>query len=98
VGRALTGPGRAQIVIVGCGFGGLFAAKALRRTPADVRIIDRNNYHLFQPLLYQVACAALAPADIAQPIRTILREQKNVSVMLAEVEHIDLQRRTLSAG
>jgi NADH:ubiquinone reductase (H+-translocating) len=98
VGRALTGPGRAQIVIVGCGFGGLFAAKALRRTPGDVRLIDRNNYHLFQPLLYQVACAALAPADIAQPIRTILREQKNVSVMLAEVEHIDLQRRTLSAG
>ena len=98
MGRALTGPGRAQIVIVGCGFGGLFAAKALRRTPADVRLIDRNNYHLFQPLLYQVACAALAPADIAQPIRTILREQKNVSVMLAEVEHVDLQRRTLSAG
>jgi len=98
VGRALRGPGRAQIVIVGCGFGGLFAAKALRRTPADVRLIDRNNYHLFQPLLYQVACAALAPADIAQPIRTILREQKNVSVMLAEVEHIDLQHRTLSAG
>jgi NADH dehydrogenase len=98
VGRALTGPGRAQIVIVGCGFGGLFAAKALRRTPADVRLIDRNNYHLFQPLLYQVACAALAPADIAQPIRTILREQRNVSVMLAEVELIDLQRRTLSAG
>ena len=63
-----------------------------------MRLIDRNNYHLFQPLLYQVACAALAPADIAQPIRTILREQKNVSVMLAEVEHIDLQRRTLSAG
>ncbi|HEY7995808.1 MAG TPA: NAD(P)/FAD-dependent oxidoreductase [Steroidobacteraceae bacterium] len=94
----MTGPGRAQIVIAGCGFGGLFAAKALRRTPADVRLIDRNNYHLFQPLLYQVACAALAPADIAQPIRTILREQKNVSVMLAEVEHIDLQRRTLSAG
>jgi NADH:ubiquinone reductase (H+-translocating) len=98
VGRALRGPGRAQIVIVGCGFGGLFAAKALRRTPADVRLIDRNNYHLFQPLLYQVACAALAPADIAQPIRTILREQKNVSVMLAEVEHIDLQRRSLRAG
>jgi NADH dehydrogenase len=85
-------------VIVGCGFGGLFAAKALRRTPADVRVIDRNNYHLFQPLLYQVACAALAPADIAQPIRAILREQANVSVMLAEVEQVDLERRTVRAG
>ncbi len=53
--------GRVRIVIVGCGFGGLFAAKALRRTPADVLVIDRNNYHLFQPLLYQVASAALAP-------------------------------------
>jgi NADH dehydrogenase len=85
-------------VIVGCGFGGLFAAQALRRTPADVRVIDRNNYHLFQPLLYQVACAALAPADIAQPIRAIVREQANVSVMLAEVEHVDLKRRTVRAG
>ena len=64
---------RARIVIVGCGFGGLFSARALRHTPADVLIIDHNNYHLFQPLLYQVACAALAPADIAQPIRTIFR-------------------------
>ena len=61
--------------IVGCGFGGLFAARALRRAPVDVLVIDRNNYHLFQPLLYQVASAALAPADIAQPIRTILRGQ-----------------------
>ena len=82
--------GRARIVIVGCGFGGLFAAKALSRTPADVLVIDRNNYHLFQPLLYQVASAALAPADIAQPIRTVLRHQKNASVMLAEVTGIDL--------
>jgi len=58
-------------------------------------VIDRNNYHLFQPLLYQVACAALAPADIAQPIRTILRHQKNARVMLAEVQRIDLQARYL---
>jgi NADH:ubiquinone reductase (H+-translocating) len=86
----LRDPGRAQIVIVGCGFGGLFAAKALRRAPADILVIDRNNYHLFQPLLYQVACAALAPADIAQPIRTILRRQRNARVMLAEAERIDL--------
>ena len=86
-------------MIVGCGFGGLFAAKSLRRTPADVLVIDRNNYHLFQPLLYQVACAALAPADIAQPIRTILRDQNNARVMLADVEGVDLQRRcVLAAG
>ena len=86
-------------MIVGCGFGGLFAAKSLRRTPADVLVIDRNNYHLFQPLLYQVACAALAPADIAQPIRTILRDQNNARVMLADVEGVDLQGRcVLAAG
>jgi len=94
----LTGTGRAQIVIVGCGFGGLFAARALSRTPADVLVIDRNNYHLFQPLLYQVASAALAPADIAQPIRTILRYQRNARVMLAEVEKIDLAARRVSAA
>jgi len=95
----LAGTDRARIVIVGCGFGGLFAARALRRTPADVLVIDRNNYHLFQPLLYQVACAALAPADIAQPIRTILRYQRNARVMLAQVEHIDLAaRRVIAAG
>jgi NADH dehydrogenase len=91
----LSSAARARIVIVGCGFGGLFTAKALREAPADVLVIDRNNYHLFQPLLYQVACAALAPADIAQPIRTILRHQKNVQVMLAEVARIDLTARCL---
>jgi len=90
---------RARIVIVGCGFGGLFAARALRRAPADVLVIDRNNYHLFQPLLYQVASAALAPADIAQPIRTILRYQQNARVMLAPVEEVDLAtRRVFAAG
>jgi len=95
----LTGNGRAQIVIVGCGFGGLFAARALSRTPADVLVIDRNNYHLFQPLLYQVASAALGPADIAQPIRTILRDQQNARVMLAQVEAVDLAaRRVIAAG
>ena len=95
---ALHGPGRARIVIVGCGFGGLFAARALERTAADVLVIDRNNYHLFQPLLYQVASAALAPADIAQPIRTILRHQRNARVMLGEVHRIDLQARYLYAA
>jgi NADH:quinone reductase (non-electrogenic) len=88
---------RMRIVIVGCGFGGLFAARALRRTPADLLVIDRNNYHLFQPLLYQVASAALAPADIAQPIRTILRYQQNARVMLAQVEEVDLAARRLLA-
>jgi NADH dehydrogenase len=90
--------GRARIVIVGCGFGGLFAARALSHTPADLLVIDRNNYHLFQPLLYQVASAALAPADIAQPIRTILRHQQNARVMLGEVQSVDLTARTLMAS
>jgi len=94
----LTGPERARIVIVGCGFGGLFAARALRATRADVLVIDRNNYHLFQPLLYQVAAAALSPADIAQPIRTILRDQPNAQVMLAHVDHVDLAQRCLTAA
>jgi len=90
---------RARIVIVGCGFGGLFAARALRRTPAELLVIDRNNYHLFQPLLYQVACAALGPADIAQPIRTILRHQRNARVMLAQVDKVDLEaRQVIAAG
>jgi len=82
-------------VIVGCGFGGLFAARALKHAPADVLVIDRNNYHLFQPLLYQVASAALAPADIAQPIRLILRGQGNALVMLGEVKSVDLKQQTL---
>src|SRR5687768_18431227 len=77
-----------RILIVGCGFGGLFAARALRRAPIDLLVIDHNNYHLFQPLLYQVASAALAPADIAQPIRMILRGQRNASVMLAQAERV----------
>ncbi|MBV9621081.1 MAG: NAD(P)/FAD-dependent oxidoreductase [Gammaproteobacteria bacterium] len=91
----MASPSATRVVLVGCGFGGLFAAKALRHTPADVLVIDRNNYHLFQPLLYQVASAALAPADIAQPIRTILREQRNTRVMLGEVQAVDLATRTL---
>jgi NADH:ubiquinone reductase (H+-translocating) len=90
--------GRKRVVIVGCGFGGLFAVRALARTPVDVLIIDRNNYHLFQPLLYQIASAALAPADIAQPIRTILRHQRNASVMLAEVHRVDLAAHCLYAA
>lgn len=86
------------MVIVGCGFGGLFAARALKRAPVELTVIDRNNYHLFQPLLYQVASAALAPADIAQPIRTILRGQRNALVMFGEVNRIDLAGRQLWMG
>lgn len=89
---------RPRVVIMGCGFGGLFAAKALRDAPADVLLIDRNNYHLFQPLLYQVASAALAPADIAQSIRTILRYQTNTSVTLGEVEEVNLAEQYVYAG
>ena len=94
----MQGQGRPRVVIVGCGFGGLFAARALHHAPADVLVIDHNNYHLFQPLLYQVASAALAPADIAQPIRTILRHQPNASVMLGEVDHVDLREQYVHAG
>ena len=81
--------GTPRVVIVGAGFGGLAAAKALANAPVEVLIIDRVNYHLFQPLLYQVATASLSPAEIAQPIRSILRAQKNVRVMLDEVTGVD---------
>jgi NADH dehydrogenase len=82
---------RPRIVIVGGGFGGLFAAHALRRAPARVMVIDRQNHHLFQPLLYQVATAALNPSDIASPIRRILRDQPNTEVLLEEATAIDLE-------
>ncbi len=85
-------PVRPKIVIVGGGFGGLAAAKALKRIDADVTLIDRTNYHLFQPMLYQVATASLAPSDITAPIRYVLRRQKNVTVLLAEVTAIDVTR------
>jgi NADH dehydrogenase len=81
---------RARVVIVGGGFGGLQAAKALADAPVQVTLVDRRNHHLFQPLLYQVATAALSPADIAQPIRSVLRGQRNVEVVLAEVDAIDV--------
>lgn len=84
---------RPHVVIVGGGFGGLYAARALREAPVRVTVVDRRNHHLFQPLLYQVATAVLSPADIAQPIRLILRGQENASVLLAEVTSIDLERR-----
>ena len=82
-----------QIVILGAGFGGLFAAKRLAGVAANVTVVDRHNYHLFQPLLYQVATAGLPPSDIAWPIRSILSRQKNTSVLLDEVMDIDVGRR-----
>jgi len=81
---------RARVVIIGGGFGGLQAAKALADAPVQVTLVDRRNHHLFQPLLYQVATAALSPADIAQPIRSVLRRQSNVDVVLAGVDAIDV--------
>lgn len=89
----MAGGARSRIVIVGGGFGGLFAAKALRKAQADVLIIDKANHHLFQPLLYQVATAGLSPANIAAPIRSVLSRQKNVEVMLAEVVGVDVESR-----
>src|ERR671926_517567 len=82
-----------RVVIVGGGFGGIEAAKALARSPAEVVVIDEKNHHCFQPLLYQVATAALSPADIAWPIRGMLRRQQNVQVLLAEVTSIDIAHR-----
>jgi NADH dehydrogenase len=84
---------RPRVVILGAGFGGLSAAKALRSAPCDVVVIDRRNYHLFQPLLYQVATAALSPAEIASPIRSILSRQKNARVLMARVTGIDAARK-----
>ncbi len=86
---------RLRVVIVGGGFGGLEVAKRLRRCDVDVTIIDRHNYHLFQPLLYQVATGGLSPANIATPLRCILRKQSNCEVLLAEVVDIDIRSKQL---
>ena len=87
---------RHRVAIVGGGFGGLFAARALRRAEVEVTVIDRTNHHLFQPLLYQVATGILSEGEVAPPIRDILRHQANVSVLLGEV--VDIANSRLYGG
>jgi NADH dehydrogenase len=86
---------RPRVAILGGGFGGLYCAQALRRAPVDVTLVDRHNYHLFQPLLYQVATASLSPADVASPIRHILKKQENAEVWLGEAADVDPDRRVV---
>lgn len=86
---------RHRVVIIGGGFGGLNAARALRRAPVDITLIDRRNYHLFQPLLYQVATGSLSAGEVATPLRAILRRQRNVNVLLGEVTDFDLDGRSV---
>src|SRR5262245_30997850 len=87
---------KTRVVIVGGGFGGLYAALSLKRVAVDVTLIDRRNFHLFQPLLYQVATGGLSPGEIASPLRGVLARQRNTRVLLAEVSAIDTQRRHLA--
>jgi len=87
--------GRHRVVVLGGGFGGLQAVRSLRRAPVQVTLVDRRNFHLFQPLLYQVATGALSPAEIAMPLRVILKRQKNARVVMGEVRAFDLDRRCL---
>src|SRR5262245_56564645 len=84
-----------HVVIVGAGFGGLYAGRVLAGAPVRLTIVDRRNHHLFQPLLYQVATAGLNPADIAAPVRSVFRGRENVSVVLAEVERVDVAAKKL---
>lgn len=93
--REAADPARPRVVIVGAGFGGLAAARALDGAPVQVVVVDRRNHHLFQPLLYQVASAALSPGDITAPIRHVLHRQENVEVVLGEVQQVDVNRRLL---
>src|SRR5262245_18779899 len=85
-----------HVVIVGAGFGGLYAAKSLGKLHVNITVVDRKNHHTFQPLLYQVATSGLSPGDIAIPIRRILRGYRNVEVLLGEVVGFDLERKTVA--
>lgn len=91
--ECLPQPGRHRVVVLGGGFGGLYAAQQLRRTPVDLTLVDRRNFHLFQPLLYQVATGGLSPGDISSPIRRALRMQGNARVLLGEAVGLDAARR-----
>src|SRR5258708_21745165 len=95
-----SGPVRKRVVILGGGFGGINAVMALGKLPVDVTLVDRRNYHLFQPLLYQVALAVLSPADIAQPIRSLMRDYPNIDVLMDEAVGFDFpeQRVHLKTG
>ncbi len=92
-GQSLTGAHR--VLILGGGFGGLYAARALRKAPVDLTMVDRRNFHLFQPLLYQVATGALSPGEIASPLRAVLRRQRNTRVLMGEAADLDAARRRL---
>ena len=87
-----------RVVVIGGGFGGLWAVRHLRNAPVDITLIDRSNHHLFQPLLYQVATAGLAAPSIAAPLRYILRKQRNVTVLMGEVTRIDMAARQVRVG
>src|SRR5271155_4121158 len=102
-GNSVATPGsprvaRKRIVIVGAGFAGIAAARALKRADADIVLIDRRNHHIFQPLLYQVATAVLSPAEIAAPIRQLEAKQRNLSVLLADVTSVDVASRTIEVS
>src|SRR5258706_13660294 len=87
-----------RVLIVGAGFAGIAAARALKRADVEITLIDRRNHHIFQPLLYQVATAVLAPSEIAAPIRQLAQKQKNVSVMLGDVIGVDMNSRSIEAS
>src|SRR5215216_4790885 len=86
---------RHRVVVIGGGFGGLQAAKHLATAPVDLTIVDRRNFHLFQPLTYEVATGALSPGEVAYPLRAVFRRHRNVRVVLGEVDGFDLDRRRL---
>src|SRR5215467_11664717 len=88
-------PSGPRVVILGAGFAGINAAKDLERVPVHVTVVDRKNHHTFQPLLYQVALAVLSPAEIASPIRRVLRRDRNMEVLMGEVSGFDLDKRLL---
>ena len=88
--------GYTRVVVIGGGFGGLNTVKALNKAKLDLILVDKSNHHLFQPLLYQVATAALSPAEIAYPLREIFRKQKNTMVVMGEVSHIDKEKKLIT--